>query len=99
MTGHTEGAPLLVLPEDRAARELHGALAAGQACHHARIHKRRLLAAGAVEFIAGWALIAFGFHVHGAHLGHAFFLAGTTVAYLAPVWTWLLATWHGGEGP
>ena len=34
-----------------------------------------------------------------AHLGHAFFLAGTTVAYLAPVWTWLLATWHRGEGP
>ncbi len=52
MTGHTEGAPLVVLPEDRART-----------------------------------------------FGHAFFLAGTTVAYLAPVWTWLLATWHGGEGP
>lgn len=91
--------PLLELSEERAAQELRRALAAAQDRHRDRIHQRRLLAAGAVEFVAGWVLIAFGFHVRGRDLGRTVFLTGIMVAYLGPVWTWLLAHWHRPEGP
>ena len=91
--------PLLVLSEERAAQELRRALAAAQDCHSDRTHQRRLFAAGALEFVAGWVLIALGFHVHGTDLGRTIFLAGIMVAYLGPVWTWLLAHRHGREGP
>ncbi len=50
-----------------------------------------------LEFIAGWGLIALAFHVQGDDAGQALFFGGLLVAYLGPVWTWLLARWRGGE--
>ena len=49
------------------------------------------------EFVGGLTLMGLGFHVTGEDFGQALFLGGIIVGYLGPVWTWILANWHGGE--
>jgi hypothetical protein len=72
--------------------------AAGHAHRHDVVRDRWLLAASICEFLAGWGLIALAFHVHGEDASQAFFFGSLLVAYLGPVWTWLLPRWRGGEG-
>ena len=90
--------PLVSISEDRLQYELRRARAADQDNRHDRVRDRWLLAASILEFLGGWGLIGLGFHVQGQDAGQALFFGGLLVAYMGPVWTWLLSRWRGGEG-
>ncbi len=89
--------PLLVLSEQRLQHEVQRALAVAAATHYQLVRKRWLIAACLLEFVGGLTLMGLGFHVTGEDFGQALFLGGIIVGYLGPVWTWILANWHGGE--
>ena len=89
--------PLLVLSEQRLRHEVQRALAAAAATHYEMVRNRCLIAACLLEFLGGLTLIGLSFHVIGEDFGKALFLGGLIVGYLGPVWTWIMATWRGGE--
>jgi hypothetical protein len=89
--------PLVALSEERIRYEIRRAQAAANDHRHDVLQRRWLWIVSMLEFIAGWGLIALAFHVQGDDAGQALFFGGLLVAYLGPVWTWLLARWRGGE--
>src|SRR2546423_12010997 len=95
--GQRTNEPLLVLSEQRLQHEVQRALAVAAATHDQLVRKRWLIAACLLEFAGGLTRMGLGFHVSGEDYGQALFLGGVIVGYLGPVWTWILANWHGGE--
>lgn len=74
-----------------------GARAAAADARYDLVRNRWLLAACIFEFVTGLALMVLAYHVTGEDFGQALFAGGLIVGDLGPVWTWILASWRGGE--
>jgi hypothetical protein len=89
--------PLLLLSTQRIQQEMERARGMGAAARYELVRHRWLLAACLVQFVAGLTLMVLGYHVTGEDVGQALFLGGLLIGYLGPVWTWILANWHGAD--
>jgi hypothetical protein len=90
--------PLIVIPEDRKARELQRATDIAEGARRERLRFVLLVALCFAWVLIGFALVGLGLHLTDPDRAQVAFLGGILVAVGAPAWTLIIHYWIQNQG-